>query len=123
METTLINDYKFVMRFNPLAAEIYQDKKYYYLSYNDMAEIRGLSIYETKKLFFIAKGILKDRDKAWMLGLSNRAKLALTKNKIINKAQLYNKVMKENSDLEEFKGIGHKVALEIHGWLLSKVNV
>lgn len=110
--------YNFVKKFDEVAAEVYKDKKYYYLKDPDISKYRGLSHVEVKALFLKAKLLLKERDKAWMAGLSNRAKAALIKNRFKGYSELYSDVMNEKIDLECFEGVGHKVALEIRRWCL-----
>lgn len=118
MNKSLTDNYNFIKKFGELAAKVYKDKKYYYLSNQEIAEYRGLSIDEVKDLIAKGKTLIKDKNTAWMTGLSNRAKAALIKNKYQQFSELYKDVMNEKIDLECFDGVGHKVALEIRRWCI-----
>lgn len=119
MNKLLTGNFNFIKGFNQLAAEVYKDKKYYYLSNKDIAKYRKLSEPQVKNLVSDYKSILKDKDSAWLSGLSNRAKAALVKNKYTEYSELYKDVMNEKIDLECFDGVGHKVALEIRRWCVN----
>lgn len=115
MTKGLTEQYELIKRFNPLAAEVYKDKKSY-LSYGDIAQYRGIKASEAKELLQQAKLIIKDPEHAWLLPFSNRTKKALILNGYESYKQLYTDVMQESIDLEQLKKIGHQVAVEIHNW-------
>ena len=120
MNKQLTDDYNFISQFDTVAAEVYKDKKHYYLSLKEIAKYREVPASEVKVLYVRAKELLKNRDQAWLVGLSNRAKLAIIANKKYNNFRsLYDDVMSNNVDLESLPKIGHKVALEIHGWIIK----
>lgn len=120
MNTLLIEDVQFVRETNELAAEIYMDKKYYFLTYREIAEYRNLPASEVKALFLRAKEMIKNKDSAWMDGLSPRAKKALIETKYNSLKQLHDDIRSELIDLETMKGVGHKVAIEIRRWCVKQ---
>ena len=102
------------------AAEIYKDRKYFYLSVKQIAEYREVSERVVRDKFKLAKSFLKNREQAWLVGLSNRAKIAVLANKKYKDfACLYADIMVKNIDLEELPKVGHKVAVEIWSWVLN----
>ena len=120
MKKKLTSDYKFIAQFNALAAEVYRDKKEFFLSFRDIAEYRVVSELFVRDKFKEAKQLLKNRNQAWMNGLSRRAKMALiTCNKYNDFKSLCEDVMKEKIDLEDYPKIGHQVATEIRRWCVS----
>lgn len=116
---TLTENYNFIKRFDELAADIYKDKKYYYLTIKEIAKLRGMEVPEVNYLYNKAKCLLKDKHAAWLNGLSNRAKAALLQNKFEDFSDVYTSVMVANVDLESLDKIGRKVALEIRGWVIN----
>lgn len=119
MNKKLTDSYSFVKKFDALAAEIYIDIKWYLLKPERIAEYRKITLPEVEALYSKAKGLLKDRNQAWLYGLSPRAKLAIiATEKYKDFADLYNDVMGNNTDLEALPKIGHKSSLEIHGWII-----
>ena len=118
MSKKLTDDFKFIQQFDKEAADIYMDVKYYYLTLREVSELRSKALPEVKYLFKKAKDLIKDKDKAWLNGLSNRAKKALLDNKFEDFTDLYKAVVIDNDDLEARNKIGQKVALEIRGWVL-----
>lgn len=122
MNNKLTDDYLFVKKFDQLAADVYIDKKHYFLRIKEIAEYRKLRASEVDALYKKAQEMLKNREQAWMYGLSKRAKLAIVATgKYKEFKDLYDDVMSNNTDLEALPKIGHKVALEVHGWLIRKV--
>ena len=115
----LTSDYEFLKEVDELAADIYMDKKFYYLNYKMIAECRGIKASDARGYFIKAKHLLKDRDNAWMDGLSARAVNAI-KVKYKSYKQLYDDVMVADEDLEVIDGVGHKVAVEVRRWLINK---
>lgn len=118
MNKLLTQDYNFIKEFDELAAEVYLDKKYYHLDINEIARYREITSDKTLEYFTMAKRVLREKDSAWLTGLSTRAKAAILKNRYMKYEQLYSDVMNEKIDLECFRGVGHKVALEIRRWCL-----
>lgn len=116
-----MNDFEFVKQYDPLASDIYKDRKYYFLTYNEIAELRGLKVSRVKELYDVARDVLKDREHAWMIGLHCRARNALTRTGYSDFSTLYEDVITEKIDLEQYSGIGHKVAVEIRKWLVKSV--
>lgn len=87
----------------------------------EIAEYRNLSVNQVDELYKKAVSILKNRDEAWLYGLSTRAKLALiASEKYSNFKDLYSDIMDNNADLECLPKVGHKVAIEIRGWAIAK---
>lgn len=121
MNKQLTEDFKFIQQFDTIAAEVYKDKKDYYLSNKEIADYRGVSEQFVRDKFKLAKSFLKNREQAWLSGLSNRAKIALIANKKYKDfTTLYADIMGNNVDLEALPKIGHKVAVEIRGWALGQ---
>lgn len=119
MSKLLTDNYNFIAKFDSVAADIYQDKKYYYLTIQEIADLRGMAEPEVKYLYRKACDLVKNKEKAWLNGLSNRAKAALLLNKFEDFTDVYNAVVVNNDDLESRDKIGQKVALEIRGWVLG----
>lgn len=120
MTKVLTDNKNFIAKFDSVAAEVYYDKKYYYLTLQEISDLRHVGLPEIKDLYKKACGLVKDRDKAWLNGLSNRAKEALLQNKFKDFSEVYNAVIVNNDDLESMRKIGQKVALEIRGWVLGQ---
>lgn len=119
MSKVLTDNCEFIKKYDEKAASIYKDIKYYYLTVNEVARLRHMGIPEVKYLYKKAKDLVKNKDKAWMDGLSNRAKAALLMNRFDEFSGIYKAVMVDNQDLEALEKIGQKVALEIRGWVLN----
>ena len=122
MAKLLTDKYEFVRQFDVEAADIYRDRKSF-LTFREIANYRGITSSQAKDLYNQARKILRDQNNAWLYSgnpkLSRRARLALAKSKYGSFVQLYNDVMKESVDLECLKGIGHKVAVEVHRWCVK----
>lgn len=117
--TMLTNDdFEFLCGFDELMANIYQDKKYYYLTYKEISELRCLSSTRVKELFIKGKRLLNNKKRAWMDGLTPRA-IHTIEDRYESYNQLYNDVMVQGVDLENYDGIGHKVAVEIRRWIMN----
>ena len=113
-------EYDLVSKYDKLAAEIYNDKKYYFLTTGEIAKLRSISIDDVKASYKSAKNIIKFPDEAWLCGLSPRAKKAIKeKTPYTDFKRLYSDVMSESTDLECFSSIGHKVACEVRRWCIS----
>ena len=119
MSNLLTDNYEFIKRFDVKAADIYMDVKYYYLDIDEIPALRNMELPEVKYLYKKAKDLLKDKNKAWLNGLSNRAKKALLENHFEDFSDIYKAVVIDNDDLEARKKIGQKVAVEIRGWTLG----
>ena len=119
MSKVLTDNCKFISNYDKQAASIYKDIKYYYLTVNEVARLRHMGVPEVKYLYKKAKDLVKHKDKAWMDGLSNRAKAALLLNKFTEFTDVYKAVIIDNEDIESMDKIGQKVALEIRGWVLG----
>lgn len=115
---SLTKRYEFIKQFNSIAAEVYFDRKYF-LTYAEIAAHRGVKASEAKLLYKTAKAMLKNPDTAWMDGLSNHARNTLTSNGYTEMKRLIDDVMNEKVDLECFKGLGHKAAVEIRRWCVA----
>ena len=115
----LTDDCKFLNEIDELTSKIYSDKKEYYLTYKEIAELRGLPASTVRERFLQAKKLLKNKKCAWMNGLSPRAVHTL-EDRYSNFKELYDEVMVKDVDLETFDGVGHKVALEVRRWLKRK---
>ncbi len=116
------DDFEFLRSIDELTANIYLDKKYYHLTYREISELRHLSSTKVKELVLKGKRLLKNKNEAWMDGLSPRAKHTI-EDRYENYNQLYNDVMVNDVDLELFDGIGHKVAIEIRRWIKSHAKI
>lgn len=116
MKDNLTSEVEFISQFDELAAEIYVDKKYYYLTFEQIATLRQMPLSEAKSLYAKCRKLLRDRDSAPFYTLSNRAKAALIINKYKSATKLIDDVMNEKVDLECLPRIGHKVAVEIRKW-------
>ena len=116
------DDFEFLDNIDKLMSSIYKDKKYYFLSYKEIAELRCMNARNVKALFIKAKRLLKDKNGAWMDGLSVRA-IHTIEHKYKNYIQLYNDVMVEGVDLELLDGAGHEVAVEIRRWVMKHESI
>ena len=114
----LTENYNFIRQHDALAAEIYKDKKYYYLTLKEVSQLRGIPLSQVKYLYNHARNLIKNKDKVWLIGLSNRAQHALIENNFHNYNEIKKAVM-NNDDIEALKNIGRKVALEIRGWVFN----
>ena len=120
MDRKLTSDYNFVSQFDVVAAEVYRDKKYYFLSLKDISAHRNMDIFDTERAYSKARELLKNREQAWLYGLSKRAKIAiLATDKYNSFKSLCDDVMDNNEDLELLPKIGHKVAVEVRGWIIK----
>lgn len=120
MNSKLTEQHAFVTGFDPLAADVYMDIKFYSLFKHEIAKYRNLTLSEVKCSYDKARELLKNREQAWLYGLSNRAKLAIVATGKYNDFKcLYDDVMTNNEDLEDLPRIGHKVAVEVHGWIIK----
>lgn len=113
------DDHNVIQKQDPLAADIYLDRVYYYLTWNEIAEYRKISVSQCKLLFSRAKYILRNPNEYWMLGLSRRARLALQRNGYRNLEQL-KKDLDNDVDLESKDGIGHMIDYEVRRWVKSR---
>ena len=122
MNKQLTSDYVFIQQFNTVAAEVYKDRKYHYLTNKDIADYRKVDVMIVKDLYSQAKQLLKNREQAWLSGLSTRAKMAIiASNRYGDFKSLYFDVMNEKVDLEDLPKVGHQVATEIRRWCVSHV--
>lgn len=112
------DDFEFLSDINKVMSDIYKDKKYYCLSYREISELRCISVSDAREMFNKAKKLLKNKNSAWMDGLSPRA-INTLKHKYKNYAQLANDVTMNDIDLELLDGVGHKVAVEIRRWIMT----
>jgi len=120
MNKELTEDFNFIQQFDAEAAEMYKDKKFFRFNVKEIADYREISEQEVKAKLKLAKSFLKNREQAWLSGLSNRAKIAVLANKKYKDfTSLYADIMGNNVDLECLPKIGHKVAVEIRGWVLN----
>jgi len=116
----LTPEYELIKQHDELAAEIYNDKKYYLLTIGEIARLRHIPISDAKASYKRAKDIIKFPDDAWLCDLSPRARKAIKeRTKYTDFTRLYSDVMGEKVDLECFDKIGHKVACEIRRWCVS----
>lgn len=104
---------EFVRRFNPRAAEVYEDRDLYELTFDEISTLRDISKSESRALYRKAKQILKEGEKAWLLSLSNRTRKALIANDYASYRKLFDDINDAKIDLESLPKIGHKVAEEI----------
>jgi hypothetical protein len=116
----LTEHYELVREASPLAAMIYKDRKYYYQTFKEIAQHRNMSVVDVKMIYGKAKWYIRNPDQIWLDGLSKRARKALDNNTPYSEFnQLLNDVMSEKVDLECFRGIGHKIAVEIRRWCVN----
>jgi len=107
---------KFVREVDSQAAEVYSDRLEFSLPFTEIAHYRGIPLGGAIALYIQAKTILKDPQKAWLYGLSARAKHAILLAGYTNFLHLYTDVVTAGVDLEAHTLIGHKVACEIGRW-------
>lgn len=119
MKSSFTDNVEFVKGIDPLAAEIYLDKRYYFLTISEVADLRSMPIELVSHKYKKAKDLIRNKGTAWTYGLSNRAKTALIKNGYKGIEQL-KKDIDQEVDLEDLSGIGHKVAVEIRRWASRK---
>lgn len=113
----MTREYEFIKQFDSLAAEIYNDKKYYFLTTGEIARLRHMAKCDVSDSYKRAKDILKNPDDAWLCGLSPRAKnIIKNRTPYTEFKQLYSDVMNEKIDIECLPKAGHKVACEIRRW-------
>lgn len=122
MNDQIIKEVEFLKETNELAAKVYSDKKYFFLTYREIAKYRNMTVAEAKEYFLRAKSMLSHKESAWLDGLSPRAKKAVLDAKYHCVKDLCHDVVDEMIDLENMKGIGHKVAVEIRRWCVSRQN-
>lgn len=96
-----------------MAAEIYKDK-YHCLTFNEIAELRGISLSNARGLYDRAKYILKHSEEMWTEGLSRRARQALLRNGY----RSVNSVRGDLHNLHKKPSIGDKVLYEVRTWLI-----
>jgi len=113
--------YNLIKEHDELAAEIYMDRCYYFLTFSEIAELRNISASSAKSAKKRADYILKHSNELWLRGLSRRARLALLRDGYTNLKQLINDVITKKRDLEGIPSVGHKVAIEITEWVVSKL--
>jgi endonuclease III len=112
--------YNLIKEHDEFAAEIYLDRTHYFLTYNEIAEARGISASSAKGVKKRADYILKHHNQMWMRGLSRRARQALLRNGYTSLVRLIDDVRTKRRDLESLESVGHKTAIEIIDWLVGK---
>ncbi len=112
--------YNIIREHDELAAEIYMDRCYYFLTFSEIAELRNISASSAKAAKKRADYILNHSDELWLRGLSRRARLALLRDGYTDLKQLIDDVITKKRDLENIPSVGHKVAVEIIQWVSSK---
>ncbi len=113
----MTNNYKTIMKHDQLAADIYQDRKLYSLTVDEISELRGITSADIRKKYKAAKDIIKLPDEAWLNGLSVRAKKAILEHTDYKgKQKLRNDIINGIIDLESLPNVGHKVACEVLRW-------
>lgn len=114
----LTNRYERIRAVNELAWKIYEDKHEYYLTFKEVAKYRKINVCEVKRLYKEAEHILKLGDDYWLYGLSERARKVLKNCGYTSFDQVRVDVLDHRFDIEDLKGVGHKVAFEIRAWCL-----
>lgn len=111
---------KKIRQWDDLAAEIYLDKKYYYLANSEISELRSIPIKMVITHYKNAIYILNHLDQMWChRGLSRQSRLALLRNGYRSFIQLYNDVFTRHKDLTDYPDIGEIKAYEIKRWLIK----
>lgn len=106
-------NYELIKRYDEMAAEIYKDRCHC-LSFNEIANLRGMSLSNVRDLYNRAKYILNHTEELWTEGLSRRAKLALLRNGY----KSVNQVRKDVLVLHKKPSIGDQILGEITDWLI-----
>ena len=109
--------YNVIAGYDKLAAEVWRDKQYF-LTHDDIAKYRNMSVSQSKTHLQRAKYILKHEGEMWTWGLSNRAKFALLKRGYKNFKQFIEDL--DEVELEAFDGVGEVVADEIKRWVKTR---
>jgi hypothetical protein len=122
MDLILTEELETISSIDELAAKVYQDKKYYFYTYLEIAKIRNLPATQVKELFYKAKDILSHKHELWLEGLSNRAKKQLKIHGYMSRESLQKDLRDGHIDLEDKAGIGHKTATEIYNWYYGWSN-
>lgn len=104
---------------NKLAYEIYMDRNEGYLMFSEIARYRKMNEKEVLRLYKIAKEVMKLGEDFWMHGLSSRAQRALKSCGYDSLEQVRNDLLDHRFDIEDLRGVGHKVAFEIRAWVLK----
>jgi len=115
----LTNKNERIRAVNELAWKVYEDKHEYYLTINEIAKYRKINACEVRRLYKEAEQILRLGDDYWLYGLSERARKALKQCGYESFDQIRADLLDRRFDIEDLKGIGHKVAFEIRSWGLK----
>lgn len=109
-----------IRHWDELAAEIYLDKKYYYLTNSEISELRNLPVPMVKCHYKNALYILKHLDQMWCHnGLSRQSRLAILRAGYRSFMQVYNDVFNRGKDLTDYPDIGESKSREIKEWLIK----
>ena len=113
------NNYKYVYEIDSIAGAVYKSREFDHLSFRAIGRVNNIPSSKARSLYLKAKKLIKVGDFTWMDGLSQKAQTQLLKTEYTNKDSLRNDVVNELIDLEDFPGIGHKVAMEIRRWCVK----
>ena len=113
----MTSNYDLILKHDRLAADIYQDRKTYSFTIDEISALRGMTPVDINKKYKAAKDIIRLPDEAWLSGLSARAKKGILEHtEYTGKQKLRNDIINGIIDLESLPHIGHKVACEILRW-------
>lgn len=106
-------EYKVIKQHNSLAAEIYLDRHYYYLTFREIAEHRRIRLRRVHELYDEAREILRHPEYDWCQGLSKRSKQALMRCGYRSAVT----VREEVDELHKKESIGVGIVNEVKRWL------
>lgn len=107
-------NYKTLLQSDQLLAEVYLDRRYYFLTIAEIAKLRGISVSKVNELLTESKKLLNTSDEHWLFGLSKRSKLALQRGGFNCKEEVRQKI----DVLHKFDTVGDKIVSEVRRWLV-----